>query len=60
MPEVKTQHLSRLLFCKILYNTDLYGFVEFDVSVKNLDSFYKYFKKLREENVNSEQNNTDK
>lgn len=59
MPEVKTQHLSRLLFCKILYNTDLYSFVEFDI-IENPDSFYKYFNTLREENVNSEQNNTDK
>ena len=34
--------------------------VEFDIVIDNLDSFYKYFNTLREENVNSEQNNTDK
>ena len=43
-----------------LWNTDSYSSVEsveFDVSVENPDSLYKYFKKLREEIVNSEQNN---
>ena len=46
-----------------LWNADLYSSVEsveFDVSVENPDTFYKYFKKLREEIVNSEQNNSDK
>ena len=43
-----------------LWNTDSYSSVEsveFDVSVENPDSLYKYFKKLREEIVNFEQNN---
>ena len=46
-----------------LWNTDSYSSVEsveFDVSVENPDSLYEYFKKLREENANSEQNNSDK
>lgn len=43
-----------------LLNTDLYSSVEsvkFDVSVENPDTCCEYFKKLREEIVNSEQNN---
>lgn len=43
-----------------LLNTDLYSSVEsveFGVSVENPDTSYEYFKKLREEIVNSEQNN---
>ena len=43
-----------------LWNTDSYSSVEsveFDVSVENPDTCCKYFKKLREEIVNSEQNN---
>lgn len=46
-----------------IWNTDSYGSlesVEFDVSVENLDTFCEYIKKLREEIVNSEQNNSDK
>ena len=43
-----------------LWNTYSYGSVEFDVSVENPDSFYEYFKKLREEIVNSDPNNSDK
>ena len=38
-----------------LWNTDSYSSVEFDVSVENLYTFYKYFKKLREEIFNSDQ-----
>ena len=43
-----------------LLNTDSYSSVEsveFDVSVENPDNSCEYFKKLREEIVNSEQNN---
>ena len=43
-----------------LLNTDSYSSVEsveFGVSVENPDTCCKYFKKLREEIVNSEQNN---
>ena len=43
-----------------LLNTDSYSpveSVEFDVSVENPVTCCKYFKKLREEIVNSEQNN---
>ena len=43
-----------------LWNTDSYSSVEsveFDVSVENPDTCCEYFKKLREEIVNSEQNN---
>ena len=43
-----------------LWNTDSYSSVEsveFDVSVENPDNSCEYFKKLREEIVNSEQNN---
>lgn len=43
-----------------LWNTDSYSSVEsveFDVSVENPVTCCKYFKKLREEIVNSEQNN---
>ena len=46
-----------------LWNTDSYSSVEsveFDVSVENSDSFCEYIKKLREEIVNSDQNNSDK
>lgn len=46
-----------------LLNTDSYSSVEsveFDVSVENPDTYCEYFKKLREEIVNSEQNNSDK
>ena len=43
-----------------LWNTDSYGAVESNVSVKNADSSCEYFKKLREEIVNYEQNNSDK
>ena len=46
-----------------LQNTDSYSSVEsveFDVSVENPDIFYKYIKKLIEENVNSTPNNSDK
>ena len=46
-----------------LWNTDSYSSVEsveFDVSVENPESLYEYFNKLREENANSEQNNSDK
>lgn len=46
-----------------LWNTDSYSSVEsveFGVSVENPDTCYEYFKKLREEIVNSEQNNSDK
>lgn len=46
-----------------LWNTDSYSSVEsvkFDVSVENPDTCCEYFKKLREEIVNSEQNNSDK
>ena len=46
-----------------LWNTHSYSSVEsveFDVSVENPVTCCKYFKKLREEIVNSEQNNTDK
>ena len=43
-----------------LWNTDSYSSVEsveFGVSVENPDTCCEYFKKLREEIVNSEQNN---
>ena len=43
-----------------LWNADSYSSVEsveFDVSVENMDNFCEYIKKLREEIVNSEQNN---
>lgn len=43
-----------------LWNTDSYSSVEsveFGVSVENPHTSYEYFKKLREEIVNSEQNN---
>ena len=43
-----------------LLNTDSYSSlesVEFGVSVENSDTCCEYFKKLREEIVNSEQNN---
>ena len=46
-----------------LQNTNSYNSVEsveFDVSVENPDSFCEYIKKLREEIVNSGQNNSDK
>ena len=46
-----------------IYNTESYSSVEsveFDVSVENPESLYEYFNKLREENANSEQNNSDK
>ena len=46
-----------------LWNTHSYSSVEsveFDVSVENPESLYEYFNKLREENANSEQNNSDK
>ena len=46
-----------------LWNTDSYSSVEsveFCVSVENSDTCCEYFKKLREEIVNSEPNNSDK